>query len=221
MKEAVRGKKGLLGGLSGQFDKLGLAITPFLGKAGLYAALGIGVAASAKKFVELDDALADFISSQKKRQKAAKTLQDSTDALLEKVKEKGIEELARGRDVTPRKAAMDIVWRQRRAAEEQWRGRSIQQKAADFWTGKKPPEILPFYEQVRQTPAQRAGTLPPELAPPGIPGITDLTEELHKLLEQMQRNQTDNLPSPGVGDPFDSGDSLLRTHADGNLTTGE
>ena len=231
MRDLTQGRKagGLSGvaGLTDTFKDLGLAITPFIGKAGLYAGLAVGVGVSIKKFTELDSAIGKFLSAQGKRQKAADELGRVTDQKLDKIKEMGIQEFAFAVGKSPRHVAVDVASAEQQQLLESWASRPWYRKSLDFWSGKKPPKIQPFYQRVaeiekltRPGSQESQSTMPPFSAPT-IPGLNDLDATIKQLIEQLQKEKFDSTPTPAIGNPYDSADTLLGPHADGNLTLGD
>jgi len=214
-------------GLAKKFTTLGSALGPFIGKAGLYALLAAGVGLSIKKFVELDSAIGKFLSAQEKRQKAADELGRVTDQKLDKIKEMGIQEFAFAVGKSPRHVAVDVASAEQQQLLESWASRPWYRKSLDFWSGKKPPKIQPFYQRVaeiekltRPGSQESQSTMPPFSAPT-IPGLNDLDATIKQLIEQLQKEKFDSTPTPAIGNPYDSADTLLGPHADGNLTLGD
>lgn len=232
MREVAKGRGGAsagFAGLSEKFQDLSLAIAPFIGKAGLYAGLAVGVGLSIKKFGELDVAIGDFLSAQKKRQRAADELARVTEDKLNVIKQMGIDEYSRRVGKSPTQVAMDVAFQEQRAILERRAARPWYQKTADFWLGRKGPEIQPFYERTAQIERMYRSTSQPsqvkngplELAPLQIPGLLDLDATMKELVQQMQKERFGGVPSAGMGNPYDSANTMLGSHADGDITLGD
>lgn len=97
----------------------------------------------------------------------------------------------------------------------------------DFQETEVPDIVAKTLQLMRENQSQSSGMASQDkTAKESLAELNKLNSRMEELVAQFkefqtQKNRYDSAPSPGVGDPFDSGDTLLRNHADGNLSTGE
>jgi hypothetical protein len=241
IKELGRKEKG------GLLDDLSAWLLPLVGKAGLFAALAVGVGWAVTKLNELKDVWGGLEKVRKGRKEAAETLGQAAEMKLGAVREMGLSEYARKAGKSPRQVAMDIAGMEQREKLERWAGRPWWKRsisglarispvaaiAQQIIPGLKKPEIEPFYPRVEEigkiggvSPTQAArvaaGYTPGAATNELIKGILNLSTEMKNISNQMgPRRVQPSIKEPGLGDPFDSADALLSEYTSGRLTLEE
>jgi len=232
----------------GLLDDLSAWLLPLVGKAGLFAALAVGVGWAVTKFNELKDVWGGLEKVRKGRKEAAETLGQAAEMKLGAVREMGLSEYARKAGKSPRQVAMDIAGMEQREKLERWAGRPWWKRsisglakispvaaiAQQIIPGLKKPEIEPFYPRVEEierigarVPVGLAARVAAGYAPGAatnelIKGILGLSTEVKSLSNQIGPRRTQpSIKEPGLGDPFDSADALLSEYTSGRLTLEE
>jgi len=226
-KEKAKGVGKLgLAGLADKFKGLGAGLLPLVGKAGLLAALAVGVGLSIKQFVNLGGAVSEFKKAKKAQATAARGLKQAAGQKLDYIKEVGLAEYAAKTGKTEKQVAMDVAYMEQQS--------ELAASAAQPWYRKTGqalgildrPKITSVQERTKEiqkmsAPRVKPGQVPTQPIPFEAEQIQTLTETMKALTDKIGQVQTDEIPGPRQGNRFDSGDTLTQNHANGNLTLRE
>lgn len=222
---------GSLTDLMGKFKDLGGAILPFIGKAGLYAGLAVAITATTIAF---KDAVQEYASSKQKQKESTERLEKATADKVEEIKKIGVAEYARRAGTTERGVLSNIAGQQTRVEMQKysslpwWSKEKMVGRLGGAYLGKNPyaPTIEPFEQRLQKLEAQlpRQGAQGAAPVPPTVnvtvPGLEKVEEAIKQSVAEMKQTQPQQ-PAPRLIDTHDSGDTLIREHAKGNLSWGD
>ena len=215
-----------LGGLTASFKGLGAGLLPLIGKAGLLAALAVGVGLSIKQFINLGGAVSEFSKAKKAQAEAARGLKQAAGQKLDAIKEMGLAEYAKKTGKTEKQVAMDVAYMEQQS--------ELTASAAQPWYKKTGqalgiidrPKISSVQERTKEiqemsAPRLKPGVVPEQPIPFEAGQIQTLTETMKNLTDKIGQTQSEGIPGPRQGNRFDSGDTLIQNHANGDLTLRE
>lgn len=200
-------------------------ILPFIGKAGLLAALAVGVGWSITKFNALAKEWSGLAKAKGGVKEAGEAAGSAAEMNLDVIQKMGIAEYAKAKGVTKRKAALDIANLEQRQALSKRTAQPWYKKSLDAMGITKRPELVNVTERTKEIEKLgRVSSTSKETptSPEAISFMEDLNKTLKKLNEQMDKGLYQSVPnSKSSGNVFDAADSMVNDHASGRMTLGE
>lgn len=217
---------GGLAGLASKFKSLGVGLLPLVGKAGLLAALAVGVGLSIKQFINLGGAVSEFKKAKTAQAEAARGLKQAAGQKLDYIKEVGLAEYAAKTGKSEKQVAMDVAYMEQRSELEANASQPWYKKTGQALGILDRPKISSVQERTKEiqqmsAPRLKPGQVPTQSIPFEAEQIQTLTETMKNLTDKIGQAQSDDIPGPRQGNRFDSGDTLTQNHANGDLTLRE